>query len=145
MAQTTSTEHGAVLLRADKLRLLVPQAEIGEIEHLDTLPTQSGLPGFLTVPGQDDVCYIVLAQDFTLLDTCPDDRFITTKIVTAEGITTQWCWSEARTLPDFALEIRKLPEVLLNAASPVRQYTLLDGQPVFVCTAQTLQHLLLGA
>ncbi len=143
--QTLSTEQGKyVLLRADKLRLLMPQTEIDAIEHLDSQPQPSEIPCFLTMPDGGDTCYLVLSDDFTLLETCPDDRFVTTRITTEEGMETEWCWSETRVLQDFTPEIYEIPAILLNTASPLRQYTLMDNQPVFVCSSYTLQQLLLG-
>lgn len=143
--QTTSTEQGRyVLLRADKLRLLMPQTEIDAIEHLDSQPQPSEIPCFLTMPEGGDACYLVLSDDFTLLATCPEDRFVTTRITTEEGMETEWCWAETRVLQDFSPEIYEIPDILLTAASPLRQYALMDNEPVFVCSAHTLQQLLLG-
>lgn len=146
MDQTSSTERdNFFLLRADTLRLLVSQSEIGAIEHLDTRPEPSGLPGLLAIPGEEDTCYIVLSPDFQLIETCPDDRFVTTKLITEDGMETHWCWTEARVLMDYAPQVYELPEVLLRTDSPLRRYVLMDEQPVFLCSSHTLQHLVLGA
>ena len=133
-----------VFLRADGLRLIVPQGEIGDIEHLDSVPQPGGAPGLLSVPGQDEVCFLALSEGGTLLDACPEDRFVSTRITSPEGVETQWCWTEARVLLDFAPEFHDIPAILLNAASPIRQYVLMEEQPVYVCSARTLQHLFLG-
>lgn len=146
MDQTTPTEQSQyVLLRADALRLLIPQEEIGAIGHLDSLPEPSGMPGLLAVPGEDSTCYVVLSEDFRLLEHCPDDRFVTTLIHMEDGMDTNWCWSEARVLLDFEPQVHEVPEVLLTEGSPLRRYTIMDEQPVFVCSVETLQQLALGA
>ena len=144
MDQTTSQQQ-YVFLRAGGLRLLVPQTEIGAIGHLEGRPEPTGMPGLLAVPGRDAACFLVLDEEFRLLEACPEDRYVTTSIPSADGMETQWCWNEARVLLDFDAPVEELPQVLLTAASPLRRYALLDEQPVFVCSAETLQNLALGA
>ena len=132
-------------MRADKLRLLIPQTEVRAIGHLDVRPEPSGMPGLLAAPGRDDVCYLALSDDFRLLESCPEDRFVTTSMRVTDDMETFWCWAEARVLLDYSLEIHEMPKILLTAASPVRSYALLDDRPVFICDAETLQSLTLGA
>ena len=145
MELATTPQQQDVFLRADNLRLLIPQTEVAAIGHLDARPEPSGLPGLLAVPGRDDACYLVLSGDFGLLDSCPDNRFVTTRMYTDDGMETFWCWEEARVLLDFAPEIHPIPDVLLTAKSPLREYALMDEQLVFLCHAETLQNLTLGA
>lgn len=145
MDSTTPTDQNQyVLLRADKLRLLIPQVEVAAIQHLEGLPEPSGMPGLLAVPGQDDACYIVLADDLHLLESCPADRYVTTLMHSDDGMQTYWCWSEARVLLDYIPELNDVPEVLLAADSPLREYALMDEEPVFLCSAEVLQNLALG-
>ena len=132
-----------MLLRADNLRLLVPQTDIDTTEHLGSRPIPSGMPGVLAVPGKDDACFIVLSDTFQLLESCPEDRYITTKFVTDDGMESYWCWTEVRVLMDYAPQPHEVPEVLLYAGSPLHQYVVMDEQPVFLCSAQILQDLVL--
>ena len=134
-----------VLLRADNLRLLIPQADISATEHLESLPIASGMPGILAVPGKEDACFIVLSDTFQLLDSCPGNRYVTTKFIADDGMEMSWCWTEIRVFTDFALQLHDVPEVLLHSSSPLRQYVIMADQPVFLCSAQILQHLVLGA
>ena len=144
MEQNTANEQ-YVFLRAGKLRLLVPQTEIGVIGHLEGRPEPSGMPGLLAVPGRDDACYLVLDEEFRLMESCPEDRYVTTSLPSADGMETLWVWNEARVLLDFDGVIEDMPDVLLRSASPLRRFTLLEEQPVFVCSAETLNNLALGA
>lgn len=146
MNQTISPERSNyALLRADNLRLLIPQIDIGTAEHLGARPEASGMPGFLAVPGKEDACFIVLADTLEFLEGCPEDRYMTTKFKTDDGMETYWCWSEVRVLMDYAPQLYDIPEVLLHSGSPLRHYTVMDDEPVFLCSAQVLQNLVLGA
>lgn len=145
MNQTTPEHSHYALLRAGNLRLLIPQTEIGAAEHLGTRPEASGMPGLLAVPGKDDACYIVPSDTLALLESCPDDRYMTTQFKADDGMVMHWCWSEVRMLMDYTPQLHDVPEVMLHAGSPLRQYTIMAEQPVFLCSAQVLQNLVVGA
>lgn len=141
----TPPERGRyALLRADTLRLLIPQAALGDTQHLNQRPVASDIPGLLTLPGRDDTCFLVLSEQLHLLDHCPDNRYVTTKMTAEDGTEMHWCWTEVRMLIDFIPQIHPVPEVLLRASSPLRHYAIMDGEPVFPCSAQILQELVLS-
>ncbi len=145
MNHATPPERGHyALLRADRLGLLIPKDEMGATEHLSQQPVASDIPGLLTLPGHDHTCFLVLSERLQLLDHCPGNRYVTTKMVTEDGTETHWCWTEVRMLIDFVPRIHPVPEVLLQASSPLRHYAIMDGQPVFLCSAQILQEVILS-
>lgn len=146
MEQTTAPEHSHyVLLRAGNLRLLLPQTEIGTAEHLGTRPEASALPGLLTVPGRENTCFVVLSDTLQLLAHCPEDRYMTTQLKADDGMEMHWCWTEVRMLMDYAPQLHNIPEVLLHSGSPLRQYTVMADEPVYLCSAEILHSLVLGA
>lgn len=130
--------HGNfVLLRADTLRLLLPQQDVGVIEHLDAPPlpdlANPGLPSQSVCGATRQVA--ALSSRLTLLGAIPPER----KIVTAlSGTPIVWCWNEVRVLIDARMQPRPIPRVLYAQDMPVQDFVELGPDIAFVCSAQRL-------
>ena len=121
-AQAGRTARGNyVLLRADTLRLLLPQSDIQSTNYMQTRPEPiDGESGLLHMPGSDDgAVYVALSSDMRLLDACPSDRFVSTRL--QGDVDVQWCWSEVRVLMDTQLSYEAVPPVLLAPHTPVHE------------------------
>ena len=111
-----------VLLRADNLRLLLPQQDVGSATHLE--------PG--NDPQQQRI--VALSELMTLLPHRPDDRFIGATLGDSDpGIT--WCWNELKVLIDTELHPLPLPVSLVGPDAPVAAYVEYEGEIVYVADA----------
>ncbi|MDO5675003.1 MAG: hypothetical protein Q4G66_08825 [bacterium] len=146
MDHTTQPGHGQyIYLRADNLRLLVPQEDMGEVEHLNIQPVASGTPGLLASPDDSESCFIALSDSMRLMDYCPDGRYVTTKLPPVEGMEIRCCWTEVHILIDYQPHWQDVPEILLLADSPLRHFAIMNDQPVFLCAGQALQNIVFRA
>jgi len=127
-----------VLLRADTLRLLLPQDEVGAVEHLETRPEPCEQAGLFQLPQGDGARSVAaLSHHMTLLAKCPDDRFLVTALAGAgDGIV--WIWNEVKVLFDVTLQPLALPAVLRGPDMPVDEYVETDDEIAYLCSAQRL-------
>lgn len=134
-----------VLLRADGLRLLVPQADIQSTDYMQARPELiEGESGLLHMPGSEDkVVYIAISEGMRLLDECPPERFVSTRF--HGGVDVQWCWSEVRVLIDVQLPCEPLPPVLLAEHTPVRELVAVGEDWAYLCSAEMLQQFVLSS
>ena len=145
VAAAVRTVRGSyVLLRADGLRLLVPQSDIQSTDYMQARPELiEGESGLLHVPGSaDGAVYVAIASDMRLLDECPGDRFVSTRF--HGGVDVQWCWSEVRVLIDVQLQCQPLPPVLLAPHTPVREMAAQGDEWAYLCTVDMLQQFVLS-
>ena len=133
-----------VLLRADTLRLLLPQTDIQSTNYMQTRPEPiEGERGLLHMPGSDDgAVYVALSSDMRLLGTCPSDRFVSTRL--QGDVDVQWCWSEVRVLMDAQLSCETVPPVLLAPHTPVREMAAVGDEWAYLCPAEVLQQFALS-
>lgn len=145
-APTARVERGSyVLLRADALRLLLPQAEIKSTDYLQTRPELiEGESGLLHIPDSTDgAVYVAISSDMQLMDECPPDRFVSTSL--QGGLDVHWCWSEVRVLIDTELHLEALPPVLLAPYTPVLEIAVVgEGEWAYMCSAEMLQQFALS-
>lgn len=145
-APATRTVRGSyVLLRADTLRLLVPQTEIKNTDYLQTRPVSiEGEQGLLHIPGSTDgAVYVAVSAGMRLLNECPADRFVSTSM--QNGLDVHWCWSDVRILVDADLRVEALPPVMLAPYTPVREMAFIDGNEwAYMCSAEMLQQFALS-
>lgn len=145
IASARRTVRGSyVLLRADGLRLLLPQTDIQSTDYMQVRPELiEGESGLLHVPGSEDgAVYVAIAADMRLLDECPSDRFVSTRF--NGGVDVQWCWSEVRVLIDVQLPCEPLPPVLLADYTPVRELVAVGEEWAYLCSAESLQQFALS-
>lgn len=144
-AQAGRTARGNyVLLRADTLRLLLPQSDIQSTNYMQTRPEPvDGESGLLHMPGSDDgAVYVALSSDMRLLDACPSDRFVSTRL--QGDVDVQWCWSEVRVLMDTQLSYEAVPPVLLAPHTPVHEMAAVGDEWAYLCSAEVLQQFALS-
>lgn len=128
-----------VLLRADTLRLLLPQHEVGAAEYLAD-PLEAGdVPGLLRPSASKGTRrFAALSAQMTLLPHCPADRFIVAPL--GEGDNAMgWCWNEMQVLIDIELQPQPVPAVLLAPHPPVDHYVEHDGEIAYLCSASRLR------
>ncbi len=138
-APTTRELHGNfVVLRADKLRLLLPQTDVGTASHLDAQPKATDLPGlFERTDGEGGTALVALSPDMLPLGTYPAERFLITAIDTPMG-EVGFGWSEVSVLIDARLQAQPVPQVLLDPHTPVNEFVEIDGEVVFCSDRERL-------
>ena len=132
---TPSTLRGNfVFVRADELRLLIPQDQVGAAEYR----TGAG-------QGEEgDRAYAALSAGMTLLDDCPAERFVVTTLGgNSEG--PAWCWNELQVLIGIELKPHPLPATLVGPSTPVGYYAEHQGEIAFLCDAARLQEFALAS
>jgi hypothetical protein len=134
----TATRGNYVLLRADTLRLLLPQDEVGAVEYLEVRPRPRAQAGLFDLPQGDGARSVAaLSHHMTLMPTFPDDRFLVTSLAGA-GDDIVWSWNEVKVLFDVALQPQTLPAVLRGPDMPVDEYVEADDGIAYLCSAQRL-------
>lgn len=146
--QPNTILHGNyVLLRADTLRLLLPQHEVGALEYLESVPSSGYIPGLFQLPDDPDKQnhrFVALSAQMTLLASFPTGRFVYTTLGDAEDDLLGWCWDEVKVLPELELSPQLLPAVLRAPQSPVARFAERAGEFVFLCSARQLRSFALG-
>jgi hypothetical protein len=131
--------HGNyVLLRADGLRLVLPQRDVRSTDYMATRPVRmNGQDGLLHVPDSTDAAvYVAVSAGMQLLEECPSDRFISTVL---QGLDVHWCWSEVRVLLNAELHPLPLPVSMIAPGTPVREVVAVGGEWAYICSAEMLQ------
>lgn len=127
-----------VLLRADDLRLLLPQEQVGEASHLGEPPEPTEFPGVFTRTGEaGDDLIVALSSRMNPLRSFPQDRFFVTKINAPQG-EVAFGWSDVRVLIDVELRTQRVPALLDWEHGPLRSFVEIDGEVAFCCDAQRL-------
>jgi hypothetical protein len=127
-----------VLLRADKLRLLLPQDHVGEASYLEEPPEPTELPGVFMRSGEAGEDLIVaMSSRMKPLQSFPPDRFFVTKINAPQG-EVAFGWSDVQVLIDVELRAERLPALLDWEHGLLRSFVEIDGEVAFCCDAQQL-------
>lgn len=141
MSQTRTVKMRGdfVLLRADALRLLLPQREVATTEYIEQAPVSTSEAGRFTLPDASGTPQPVwaLSEHMHPLDRFPADRFLLTRL-SGEGPAVSLAWNEVRVLIDTELEFHALPAVMQGAGDLIDAYVELDGALAFCTTAQRL-------
>jgi hypothetical protein len=125
-----------VLLRADSLRLLLPQDEVGAAEYLVGAPQPTEKAGYFA-HGADKHHIIALSSEMRALDAFPAERFVLTHFI-ARQAEFFLAWNEMRVLINMDLEREALPAAMQRPGAPVDSYVKLDGHLTFCCTAESV-------
>lgn len=127
-----------VLLRADGLRLVLPQRDVRSTDYMASRPVRmDGQDGLLHVPDSiDTAVYVAVSAGMQLLEECPPDRFISTVL---QGMDVHWCWSEVRVLLNAELHPLPLPVSVIAPGTPVREVVAVGGEWAYICSAEMLQ------
>lgn len=142
-APSRPTLHGNyVLLRADNLRLLLPQHEVGSLAYLETAPDAGDLPGQFLFRNDERLAhsrFVALSEKMRLMPDFPVERFVYTTLGHEEDDLLCWCWSQVQILPESEISPQYLPPVLRSPGSPITRFTELRGKVVFLCNARQLR------
>ena len=139
MASNTALCGNYVLLRADTLRLLLPQHEVGAAEYLAVAPQPSDVAGLLRQDGDgQERQFVALSKHMSLLPRCPDDRFVFTALGN-DGDDLGWCWNEIKVLINIELRPQLLPAVLMAPYTPVDCFVEHDGEIAYLSTVERLR------
>ena len=130
-----------VLLRADTLRILLPQSEVGNAEYLDAVPQASEVPGIFEYRGargsEGAQALLALSAAMLPMQAYPQDRFVVTPIATPQGAV-GFGWNEVSVLIDARLQAQTLPAAMLADDAPLREFVEIDDKVVFCCDAARL-------
>ena len=147
-SQPNTTLHGNyVLLRADTLRLLLPQHEVGALEYLESVPASGDVPGLFLSTGKGEMPdrrFVALSAQMSLLTSFPAQRFVYTTLGDSEDDLLSWCWDEVQVLPELELSPQTLPAVLRAPQTPVVRFAEYKDEIVFLCSARQLRSYALG-
>jgi hypothetical protein len=111
-----------VMLRAGRLRLVLPQGDVGAASYIE--------------PGDAAEC-LALSETMKLLPRRPAERFVAAEF-TGEYAGAPWCWDELRVLIDVAFDPLPLPQALRGDGAPVHAYVQVDGELAFVSSAESI-------
>lgn len=128
-----------VLLRADSLRLLIPQRDVSSTEYIDETPVATAEPGVFVLgekPGGAQTVLALSAQ-MDLLHRFPSDRFLLTRF-TGSRQGTALAWTEIRVLIDTELEFHAMPAVMQGKVELIDAYVEIDSELAFCTTAQRM-------
>jgi hypothetical protein len=138
-AASSKMRGNFVLLRADSLRLLLPQADINSTEYIDSAPVGTAEAGIFSYSEADNAArkVVALSDQMYALAKFPADRFLLTQLA-KDGQVLSFAWNEVRVLIDAEVEQHSLPAVMQGPDALVDSYLELDGELVFCMSAQRL-------
>lgn len=128
-----------VLLRADDLRLLLPQKDVSSTDYIEHTPEPSNTHGVYLLRNPDGTEHqvIALSGSMGMLGSYPSERFLLTR----HGDASQdfsLAWSDVQVLIDTELEFHALPAVMQRDGALIDAYVKIDGELVFCTTAPRL-------
>jgi hypothetical protein len=134
-SDTTRISGNFVLLRADSLRLLLPQQEVGAAEYIGYEPRPTEVPSLFEYGEGDGLRQVIaLSGQMRALATFPDGRFVLTKLMADQG-ELSFAWNEVRVLIDSEFERHQLPAAMQLPGAPIEAYVERDGEVVLCTTA----------
>jgi hypothetical protein len=128
-----------VMLRADAMRLLLPQQEVSSTEYIDSTPSTTAEAGIFVCANGDDQQRKVMAlsDHLNALTSFPAGRFLLTQLSDVNNALS-FAWNEVRVLINADLESHPLPAVMQGPGTLVDSYIELDGELVFCMDARRL-------
>lgn len=138
-ARTMKMRGDFVLLRADSLRLLIPQRDVSSTEYIDQPPVATDTPGVFVLGKAPEETQTVraLSAQMDALDRFPPDRFLLTRFTgTDQGVAL--AWTEVRVLIDTELEFHAMPAVMQGRGELIDAYVEIDQELAFCTTAQRI-------
>ena len=142
---TVKLRGNYVMLRADSLRLLLPQHEVGAAEYLAATPEASEVAGLYRQAPDADMPesvrtrrFVALSMEMKLLPIYPGDRFVVTPLGERnDGL--GWCWNEVKVLIDIELPLQPVPAVLIAPDTPVECFVEYDGEIAYLSSAERVR------
>jgi hypothetical protein len=138
-ARSVKMRGDFVLLRADSLRLLVPQRDISSTDYLDRIPAATAEQGVFVLGEGTGANQEVqaLSEQMERLARFPSDRFLLTRFASPYQMTAL-AWTEVRVLIDAELEFHALPAVMQGDGALIDAYVEIDKDLAFCTTAQRM-------
>lgn len=132
-----------VLLRADNVRLLVPQYQLGHTEYLtEKLSICEGTDGmglFCVMDNINGYIYMAISEQLRILTTPPIDRAVVTPIQASDGGQIRWCWNEVHSVKRQSIHLQPLLPCMITPHTPVTHFAELeDGHLAFLGDANSL-------
>jgi len=141
----SSERASFVLLRADTLRLVLPQQDVGLAEYMESQPLPTAEPGlFEYAVGDAGRIVAALSPALRPLEVFPSGRFVLTTL-RADGAELCLAWEEVRVLIDAPLQPQPLPPALRTRGGPIEGYAEHAGQLLLCTTARRLLAYAVGA
>jgi hypothetical protein len=128
-----------VLLKAGRLQLLLPQHDVGAVEHLATTPQPTGQAGMFELPADDtaDSRFVAaLSPQMGLLEQLPPGRFLLTSFPSQPGVLMGW--DDVKVLIDAEIVLQALPLAMLGSGAPLTEYVEFGDEVAFCCSAEGL-------
>ena len=135
-AAGSALQGNFVVLRADALRLLLPQQEVGAADYVDSAPVPSGEAGVFFC-GEADArrSVVALSDRMQPLAEFPAGRFLVTSLRTPE-LELSFAWDEVRVLIGVRLEQHPLPPAMRLPGTPIHGYVEHAGELLLCSTAE---------
>jgi hypothetical protein len=135
-AGAATLQGNFVVLRADSLRLLLPQEEVGAADYLDSAPLPSGEAGVFFCGAADAPRSVVaLSERMRPLAGFPVGRFLVTSLRTPE-LELSFAWNEVRVLIGARVERLPLPPAMRLAGAPIHGYVEHAGELLLCSSAE---------
>lgn len=124
-----------VMLRADTLRLLLPQEDVGVAEYLEGPASPTGEEGvFHHGEGEAARAVLALSARLRLLQRFPRERFLLTRLHAAGG-ELSLAWNEVRVLIGARLARQPLPCAMRLAGAPIDGYVEDQDGELLLCSS----------
>jgi len=131
-----------VVLRADSLRLLLPQQDVGAAEHVEGAVRPAGPGGLFEIgSGAQARTVVALSGRMEPLPALPPDRFVLTRLKAGDA-DLSFAWNEARVLIDAQFDRFALPAAMRVPGAPIEGYVEHEGE-LLLCT--TASHVVAAA
>jgi hypothetical protein len=136
-ASASKMRGNFVLLRADSMRILLPQQDVSSTDYMDSKPSTTSNAGIFDYTDGDGTPHkvVALSDQMNALTTFPDGRFLLTQM-SSRNYQLSFAWSEVRVLIEAEFESTPLPEVMRGPGTLLDSYVELDGELVFCIDAR---------
>lgn len=125
-----------VLLRADALRLLLPQQDVGSAEYVEHELRATAQPGIYEHGEGDELRRVVaLSAQMRPMASFPGERFLLASLQAGES-PLSFAWNEVQVLIDADFERHELPVAMRVPDAPIEAFVERDGEVVFCTTAE---------
>jgi hypothetical protein len=122
-----------VMLRAGKLRLLLPQADVSAAEYRDCNPVPTPRAGVFAADFAGATHDVMAPSEHLVpLDDFPASRFVLTRLEDGAGGAIWLAWDEVRVFINPAFSARPLPVVMRAPGMPATTYVEI-GDDIALC------------
>lgn len=135
--ETTTLSGHHVLLRAGRLRLLLPQASVGAAEYRECEPAVTAQPGVFEMSIAGETRRVIFPSErLRPLDQVATPRFVLTRLQANSAQEYWFAWDEVRVFINAVFTAHELPPALREgAAMPATRYVELQDELVLYADA----------